>query len=67
MITKKIEFFQTATLLSGYLWSRLTPVSVIVSVAYEPWNTDIRELEQYQTLLHHWGMITKFVPIGKKN
>ena len=52
-------FFKTATLLSAYLWLRLTPARVMVSVAYEPWNTDIRDLEEFNIELKKWGADTK--------
>ena len=34
-------------------------VDVRVSVAYEPWNTDTRELEEFNTELRKWGADTK--------
>ena len=51
--------FQTATLLSAYLWLRLTEAQVMVSVAYEPWNTDKGELEEFDRELKKWGANTK--------
>ena len=51
--------FKTATLLSAYLWLRLTQARVMVSVAYEPWNTDTRELEEFNRELKRWGADTK--------
>ena len=50
---------QTATLLSAYLWLRLTEAQVMVSVAYEPWNTDKGELEEFDRELKKWGAYTK--------
>ena len=54
-----LNIFKTATLLSAYLWLRLTPARVMVSVAYEPWNTDTRELEEFNIELKKWGADTK--------
>ena len=51
--------FQTATLLSAYLWLRLTEAQVMVSVAYEPWNTNKGELEEFDRELKKWGAYTK--------
>lgn len=52
-------YFKTATLLSAYLWLRLTEAKVMVSVAYEPWNTDKGELEEFDRELKKWGVDTK--------
>ena len=54
-----LHIFKTATLLSAYLWLRLTPARVMVSVAYEPWNTNTRELEEFNIELKKWGADTK--------
>ena len=51
--------FQTATLLSAYLWLRLTEAQVMVSVAYEPWNTNKGELDEFDRELKKWGANTK--------
>ena len=50
---------KTATLLSAYLWLRLTEAQVMVSVAYEPWNTNKGELEEFDRELKKWGAYTK--------
>ena len=51
--------FKTATLLSAYLWLRLTQARVMVRLAYEPWNTDTRDLEEFNRELKRWGADTK--------
>ena len=50
---------QSATILSSYLWLRLTPATVLVSVAYEPWNTDMRDLRQFKQDLQYWGAVAR--------
>ena len=56
--------FRTATLLSTYLWLRLTSVNVIVSVAYEVQDTDTEYLEEFIVELKKVGAIPKLMPVN---
>jgi len=51
--------FQTATLLSAYLWLRLTPARVIVTIAYEPSITKQEDLDSFTNKLISIGAIPK--------
>ena len=55
---------QAATILSSYLWLRLTPVRVLVTVAYEPWQTNI-EAELVMGSDQREERVKKMVNIGK--
>jgi len=59
--------YKAATILSSYLWLRLTPVRVLVTVAYEPWQTNIEELNHFEQQLLYWGAETKLVPIDQSS
>jgi len=56
--------FHTATLLSVYLWSRLTDARVIVSVAYMPEKTDQEELTLFRGKLARLGAEVRLFPVG---
>ena len=55
--------FRSATLLSAYLWLRLTPVRVIVSIAYEVVNTDLEQLKDFTNNLVKVGAIPKLFAV----
>lgn len=56
--------FQTATLLSVYLWSRITNARVLVSVAYMPERTAQEELNLFHERLSRLGVEVRLFPIG---
>ena len=55
--------FHGATLLSAYLWSRLTSAKVVVSVAYLLDNTSKERLEEFAKQLIKIGAIVRLVPV----
>ena len=56
--------FRTATLLSAYLWLRLTPAKVIVSIAYEVEETDKTNLMRFINKIKTIGAIPKIVAVN---
>ena len=56
--------FRSATLLSAYLWLRLAPVKVIVSIAYEVGPTKPDQLREFVTSLVGIGAVPKLVPVN---
>ena len=55
--------FHGATLLSAYLWTRLTSARVVVSIAYLLDNTSIDRLELFAKELIKIGAIVRLVPV----
>ena len=51
-------------MLSAYLWLRLTPVKVMVTVAFEPGLTDLAELAEYEAQLGYWGASSQMVEVN---
>ena len=56
--------FRSATLLSAYLWLRLTPVKVIVSIAYEVGPTKPEQLRQFVKNIIGIGAIPRLVQVN---
>ena len=55
--------FRSATLLSAYLWLRLTPVKVIVTIAYEVGPTNTQLLQEFVSELSDIGAIPKLLAV----
>ena len=55
--------FRSATLLSAYLWLRLTPVKVIVTIAYEVGPTNTQLLQEFVSDLADIGAIPKLLAV----
>ena len=55
--------FHGATLLSAYLWTRLTPAKVVVSIAFMTENTSMDRLQMFAEQLIKIGAIVRLVPV----
>ena len=55
--------FHGATLLSAYLWTRLTTARVVVSIAFMVENTRMENLEQFAQNLIKVGAMVRLVPV----
>lgn len=59
--------YNTGTLLSAYLWTRLTKTKVLVSVAFEVENTNQTDLEEFTRKLKKLGTTVILVPVNKND
>ena len=63
-VPPKSEYnFHGATLLSVYLWTRLTPAKVVVSIAFMTDNTSMDRLQMFAEQLIKIGAIVRLVPV----